>query len=73
MKEIHRIWKKSNKILEKQEQYRDMVIYSTILEGVVKPHPQCGTLIAIKNHQIGPHNWKTVKNYEKNKSYAARA
>ena len=50
-----------------------MVIYSTILEGVVKPHPQCGTLIAIKNHQIGPHNWKTVKNYEKNKSYAARA
>ena len=49
-----------------------MFIHSTIL-GVVRPHPQCGTLIAIKNHQIGPHNWKTVKNYEKNKSYAARA
>ena len=27
----------------------------------------------IKNHQIGPHNWKTAKNYEINQGYAARA
>ena len=27
----------------------------------------------IKNHQIGPHNWKKVKNYENKQSYTAKA
>ena len=39
---------------------------------VERPHSHRGTPITIKNHQIGPHNSKTVKNYENNQGYAAR-
>ena len=39
---------------------------STLLEGVKKVPTKWGTPITIKNHQIGPHNWKTFKDYENN-------
>ena len=57
---------KINKILKNTSNTEKWVINSIILKDVEKRHPQWGTPITIKSHQIGPHNWKTVKNYENN-------
>ena len=77
---IRGIWKKlieSEKFFTKYEKSTSntgkWVINSTKLKGVERPHPQWGIPITIKNRQIGPHNWKTVKNYENNQDYTTRA
>lgn len=41
------------------------VINYAILKGAERPHSILGTFITTKNHQISPHNLKTVKTYEK--------
>ena len=77
---IRGIWKKlieSEKFFTKYEKNTSntgkWVINSTKLKGVERPHPQWGIPITIKNRQIGPHNWKRVKNYENNQDYTTRA
>ena len=73
LKEINRIWKKKPKYYKNTSNTEKRVNHSTILRGVEIPHPQWDTQITIENHQIGPHNWKAVQNYESNQGYAARA
>ena len=68
-------WKKLIKPEKKLAKYyknasntEKWVIDSTILKGVERLHPQPGTPTIIENHEIGPHSWKIVKNYEKIKA-----